>query len=149
MKTLQKYLARIAYLPNGAKFNFLAHIFMYVTFAFGFAYTFFGETDSVGASILYKTTSQDFGSLSLSVWGICAMLFSIGNLAVVVFRIFPLARWAAMLGFALWLFAGLVYLQDEFWFQLAVGAVPNMIFWTWYYINVGDVVRQHDNASVA
>lgn len=69
------------------------------------------------------------------------MMVALVNLTATVLRIRWLAKPAAMAGFLLWTLTVLIYGQEGYWFQLAVGALPNMAFWAWYYVAVSSVIR--------
>lgn len=138
---MKTWMQRIIYEDDGHRFNPLAHIFFYLTFAFGFAFTFFYHTDSVRMSPLLQATDDLLGERSLPIWGLCAIIVTVANTVAVVRRIDWLVVTAAMGGFAIWLFALIMYAQSGSWFQLLVGAVPNMVFWAWYYLNIKASLR--------
>lgn len=134
----------MVYRPDGIKRNFLSHTFFYVTFVFGVFFTFFYQTDSVGQSVLYKVTKANVGEFPLPIWGLCAILVAVLNTAGIVAGRVRLVRVAAMGGFLLWLFAGIAYLLAQGWFQFLVAAVPQIVFWIWYYFKVGDFQRTYN-----
>ena len=139
MELLKSIFYRATHKPDGTYINPLAHIFFYITFVFGMAFTFFGKTDTVREAVLYSESQRQFGEWSLSVWGVCAMLVSVWNTYIIIAR--KPNSFGAMLGFALWLYAVLIYLSGDFYFQILVAAVPNLIFWGWWYIRLSRYFR--------
>jgi|SRR6478736_6865629 len=132
--TIKELYYRATHRPDGTYINPLTHIFFYMTFVFGVAFTFFGYTDTVREAVLFSESQRQFGSWVLSAWGICAMLVTVLNTTMIVFR----KGWyfVPVLGFALWLYAVMIYLMGDFYFQILVAAVPNLLFWGWWYIRV-------------
>ena len=134
MELLKSLLYKATHKPDGEYINPLAHVFFYITFIFGAAFTFFGYTDTVRTAVLYAQSERQFGSWSLSAWGVCAMIVTVWNTYIIIARKPNSA--GAMLGFMLWLYAVLIYLSGDFYFQILVAAVPNLIFWGWWYIRL-------------
>lgn len=139
--TLRKFGHRITYRPDGVRRNSLSYIFFFQTLAFGVAYTFFGHTDTVSNSILYVETQNAFGFIPLPIWGVCAMLVTVANIAGILTEKVSVVKSSALVGFMLWLFASIVYLLSDSYFQLAVGGFVQVYFWIWYYFRVGRFAR--------
>lgn len=129
-------LYRLTHNRDGEALNPLIHIFFFTTLIYGVSFTFFAWTDSVHESVLYQHTEQTFGRLPLPIWGVCAMLVVVLNTWAIYSRHRSWLGKSGMLGFGVWLFALFIYLQDGLWFQLLAGAVPNLAFWSWYYMRV-------------
>jgi hypothetical protein len=127
---------RLTHNRDGERLNPLIHIFFYVMLVNGIFFTFFTGFDTVQESVLYQHTRDAFGTLPLPFWGTCAILVTVGNTWAILYRKVKTISWFALAGFAVWLFAFIIYLQDGLMFQLLAGAVPNLIFWTWYYFRV-------------
>src|SRR6478752_8675686 len=129
---IKEFYYRATHKPDGSYFNPLAHIFFYNTFVFGVAFTFFGNTDTVRNAVLYTESAKQFGPWALSAWGVCAMIVTLWNTYTIVAR--KPSYGPALLGFALWMYAVLIYAMGDFYFQILVAAVPNLLFWGWWYI---------------
>jgi hypothetical protein len=110
------------------------HLFIFMTFVFGFSFTFFSHTNTVQSSILYAQT-QNFSGSALNTWGVIAMLAPICHIVGLLIRGkygIHFMQAAMYGGFYVWLWAFIVYVSGDFWFQVAAGAVPNLLFWVWY-----------------
>lgn len=127
---------RLMHNREGWPLNPLIYIFFYLTAVNGIFFTFLTSLDTVQQSVLYQHTRDAFGTMPLPIWGVCAMLAVAINLTAILGRHRKLLGYGGMLGFGVWLFAGFIYVQDLLWFQALVGAVPNLIFWAWYYFRV-------------
>lgn len=134
MKAFSSLWYKVTHRPDGTYFNPLVHIFFYITFVFGFSFTFLNDTENIKNVILFAQSEKSIGYFVISVWGVAAMLITIANTYSVVNRKFSPAP--ALLGFMLWLYAGVIYGMTGFYFQLAVVGVPNLIFWGWYYVQI-------------
>lgn len=119
---------------TGELLNPLMHVFIFVQLVFGSAFLFFGDTNTVQSSVLYQQTLS-WGPGTVNMWGLIGFLVPILHLFGVVIRGkfgIQLMRLALAGGFFIWLWAVVLYVQDDFWFQLLAGAVPNLSFWIWY-----------------
>lgn len=125
---------RLTYLDNGVPYNPLIHLFFFQTLAMGVAYVFFGGTETVMASVLFYESVKTIGGLSVSLWGVCALVLTLANtLAIYLRRGVELTAFA---GFLLWLYAFIIYFAGAFYFQVIAGAIVNLIFWMWFYLRV-------------
>jgi hypothetical protein len=133
---MRKFARNLVYRPDGSPINPLAHLFFYITFVFGAAYVFFGDTAPVQASILFIESKSQFNSSVLSIWGVAAIITTMLNTWLIGSENTKNSHWGAMLGFLLWMYAFLVYALGGFWFQLLATAIPNLAFWAWYYFAI-------------
>lgn len=135
---------RLIYRPDEKRRNFLSFIFFYTTFSFGLFFTAFYNTDSVHDSVLYEVTERNLGDIPLPIWGACAMLVVVVNLVGIVVSNAAVVKAAAMGGFLVWLFASIAYMFTDEDFQFFAIALPQVVFWVWYYFKVGEFKRVYD-----
>lgn len=133
---MKRTLYRLMHNRDGKFLNPLMHIFFYITLVNGLFFSVFSFTNGVQESVLYKHTQDAFGTAPLPIWGVCAMLVVAINTAAIYFRHRTWLGTGGMLGFLVWAFAFFIYMQDGLWFQMAGVALPNLLFWTWYYFRV-------------
>lgn len=110
------------------------HIFLAITLLAGIWFTFFGYTDAVQVSLLWQATNTSLTPWVMNLWGSAALLVTGLNTYGITQRKPRIHNAAAMGGFALWLYAAVMYLSGAFWFHLTVMALPNLAFWTYYYV---------------
>jgi hypothetical protein len=133
---LKDFAYRLSHDRDSVRLNPLIHIFFYITLVNGIFFTFLTGIDSVQQSVLYVHTKQAFGTTPLPFWGVCAILVTVVNTWAIYTRRRRTIANSGLAGFAVWLFAFIIYAQDLLWFQMLAGAVPNLAFWTWYYFRV-------------
>jgi hypothetical protein len=141
---LSKYWHRLVYRSEGNKVPFLIYPFLFMTAVPGIAYTFFGGSQTVQASILYGLTAVQLGTVGVSVWGIACMAAVVIALVNILMRKKWAGRTAPVLGFMVWTYALIVYLTNGFYYQLLVFALPQVVFWVWHYLRVEDYWRNFD-----
>lgn len=144
---MKKYINRVLYRSPGKQLPFLIYPFLLMTAAPGFAYVFFSSTNTVSASILFTLTSVTFGSIFVSVWGVAAVVAVLLALVNIVFRKKWAGRSAPMLGFMVWLYALIIYLDSSFILQAIGYAIPQMLFWAWHYVRVEQYWRNVENGT--
>ena len=143
---MKRFVSHIRYKADGTKVNPLIHVFFFVTLVFGLGFTIFYNEPSVQQSILFSQTISLFGLGQIKFWGALALFTAVGNWWVHGVRLRKAISPFAILGFLLWAFAFFIYLQSGFWFQLFAGALPNMIFWAWLWLDIKRFER--DNPGV-
>lgn len=134
MRTKQWWWNRFTKCDSGLYLNPLMHVFMFILLAFTVAFLFFGETDSVQASVLYQQTVM-IDDIAVNAWAAAGALAIFLHTAGMLFRGkwgIKMLKFAIFAGFYVWLWAAVVYLQDGYWFQFFANALPNIAFWTWY-----------------
>lgn len=143
---MKKYFHRLIYRTENKKHNFLMHPFLLMTASYGVALTFFQHTAPVQQSILYTltVTSGVIPHNALSVWGIVALVVTVFNFVGIMVRNKALGTAVSMGGFMLWVYAFMVYAMYGYWLQVFFAAIPNLMFWGWYYITIN---RFHDSES--
>lgn len=138
------YVKRLIYVDNRSKIkiNPLFYPFLLATFAYGLGFTAFPWWSGVNSSSLFSAMSAIQFTLP-HLWGIFALLAGIFAMILVLFRRGGwLGETAAMFGFLVWLFAGIVYALGGYWMVFLSVTGPNMYFWGWYYIRVKWYERQ-------
>lgn len=140
---MSKYLLRLMYRDVEEKelHNPLMHPFLLLTAAYGVALVFFANTAPVQATVLYVLTIAELPDAVVSIWGIVALIVTVLNIIGVMVRVRWLSRSVALGGVALWIYAFFLYALNGYILQLFIAAVPNMIFWFWYYYTIG---KYHD-----
>lgn len=134
MSLLKVCWHRLTKCDSGQMLNPLMFVFLYVTLAFSVAFVFFGETKTVQLSPLYME-SKAAGEEWVSLWGAIGLMVVALHCAGLLIRNLPgiyMMIAAAVGGFYLWLWATVLYAQEDLWFQFAAAAIPNLLFWCWY-----------------
>lgn len=120
------------------------YLFFFITFAFGLCFTFLSSWSGADQTQLYQTSQLHLFDGVTNIWG--GLCLWVGGFIVLnhITRWATLGSWTAFLGAALWSYAALVYLFDHFWFGLIVAALPNLVFWTFFYLRATRYHRIHD-----
>jgi len=113
--------------------NPLMHIFFLISLVFGFAFGIAPEFFGADQTVLFKETELNYWDGITSLWGLGLIVVTLSNTVVLLTRWRWLGSPTAWTGFFLWLYAMLVYLQEGFWLGLFGAALPNILFWAWYY----------------
>lgn len=100
----------------------LALLFMLATLAYGIGFILARFTDVLGTSSLYITMTGIHPYITL-IWGVVCVLAVIHTAAGF--------RFASLLGFMAWVFAGICYVIAGNWLVLVAVALPNMLYWLW------------------
>lgn len=138
---MKQRLHNLRYHTNEEPQNMLIFLFFYITFGFGFFYLTAFHTASVKASILFAQSGNLFGAKLIVIWSIAAIIVGLGSTIAQAFKptnggkskfLSPLA----IFGFMVWTYVFIVYALGGFWFQVATGAAPNMVFWAGYWISL-------------
>lgn len=132
---------RLIYRRPGKHHNFLMHPFLLMTLSYGIALVFFTHTGPVAGTVLYKLTVAHFGSDVVSLWGASAIAITVINTIGMLVRKRWLGTWVSIAGFMLWTYAFVLYATGGFWLQVFYAAIPNMMFWAWYYMTI---IKYHD-----
>ena len=133
---MKNVVYRLTHNRDGDPLNPLIHIFFFITFVNGIAFTFFTGTHTVATTALFEQTVHMFGTMPLPIWGLLAIAAALINWLAIVTRHRRFLGYAGMLGWAVWLFTFFIYLFGGLWFQVFAATIPNMIFWVWYYFRV-------------
>lgn len=119
---------------SGKFLNPFMHVFLFYTLAWGIAMTFFGDTETVSATILYRET-KDIGFSLTNVWGLVAIVVMITHTTAFWVRGKHGVKMMGLCVFGgayLWIWAGIIYIESGFYFQFIIACLPNLAFWTWY-----------------
>lgn len=138
-----KYRYRLTNISEKEKQNPLMYLFFWETFCYGFAFTFFPNSQTVTGTILYQLTTFHFAAAILSWWGVVAMLVVIGSLIGIYLRKSWLGQAVSIGGFCLWLYALILYAIHGFGLQVAAVAGTNLVFWTWWFFLIMRYHRQN------
>lgn len=140
---MKKYWLRFIYRNEEDRFPLWLYLMLLVTLANGIAFTFFGHTTSVQASVLFQLTS-DFGSHYVSLWGVIAIAAVIFTVVNLLWRYGPISSLGPYLGYLAWLYAALVYLTHGYWLQL-ISAVVWLAFWVLHHMRLVSYRRNIDS----
>lgn len=138
---MKKYLKRLVWRTEDELLNPLSHVFFFVALVFGLAFAFFPVVSGASQTVLYVLTKFSVGSTVSSVWGVCLVLLTLANTSMLIFRPRCMGGTVAAAGFMLWGYAAIIYSYGHFWLGLLGLAVPNLVFWGWYYFMVKDYHR--------
>ena len=131
---------------RGELFNFLIYPFLLVTFSYGVGFVFFGGTTAVHDSSLYLAMTH-IAPLTPLIWGTIAILVIVVGIYVLLADKPPVGKVTALVGFALWFFAGMCYALTGGWLTLVSVALPSMMFWAWQYFSLSRF-RREDVADI-
>lgn len=140
---MNKYVSRLTSSARGEAFNPLIWPLLFSTFAYGvgfaliFPLTRYTSESSLYTSMLYIDKNVP------AIWGAIALVNIAGGLTFLLFNIPPFGKVSGLVGFMLWVFAGLCYSLDGEWLVLFAVAVPNMWFWFWQYLSLS-LFRRED-----
>lgn len=140
---MRKYLLRFVYRDTEEKefHNILMHPFFLITAAYGIALVFFPGTAPVQATVLYTLTTTHLPDVTVSIWGLAAVAITVVNIIGIFVRNRFLGRGVALGGISLWIYAFFLYAFYGFFLQVFIVAIPNTLFWFWYYYTIG---KYHD-----
>lgn len=141
---MKKIWDRFRYVSEGVPQNPLMYLFFLITAAYGVAFTFFQHTEAVTGTILYQLTLANLGPHVLSLWGVVAILVIAGTLVGIYVRKTWLGQAVSMGGFLLWVYSLFLYGLNGFILQVFGLAIPNMLFWAWWYFIIQGYHRQYD-----
>lgn len=133
---IMKYLKRLVYRSEGQLFNPLMHIFLFITLVFGVAFGIAPHVFGADQTVLYAQTLINIGHNASSAWGWGLILVTIGNTVLLATRIRWLGGIVSCCGFMLWLYALITYMATGYWLGSFAAALPNLLFWAWYYFRV-------------
>ena len=137
MKVLQRLFIGTPESP----INPMVHMWFFVTLSAGIAFLFFGHTDAVQSSILWQVTNANLSSHVLNLWGLVAIIVTAVNTWAVYARNLPVGITNILVGVMLWLYAVILYAIGGFWFHVFVIGLPNLAFWSYYYMYMQDFKR--------
>lgn len=134
---MNKYVRRLVYFTDDGdeKLSPLIYLFLFMTVVYSVAFMFFPPGES---NTLY-TVLHHFGADKF--WAGTGLTVLVLNNITFIWRIPPLSKFVAMLGFLMWLYAVIVtFAYGAAVVGLAV-AVPNLLFWVWYYFKTVEYER--------
>lgn len=147
MTTMKRYRSRVSSSARGELFNPLIYPFLFSTLSYGIGFLFLAGSDAVGLSSLH-VAMYSIATWFPILWGAIAILTIVGGLTFLLFNIPPFGKITGLIGFMLWLFAGVVYALTGGWLTLFSVAMPNMFFWIWQYLSLS-LFRREDAEDVA
>lgn len=126
---------RLTRKPDGSKIPVPTHLFFFITLIFGIAFGTPPFILDVGTTKLFAFATATHPYVPF-IFGGALLLTTALNTAMLLTRKPVFGFGTAMLGFIAWLYAGVAYIMGGFYFGLIVAALPNIIFWGWYYMQV-------------
>lgn len=129
-------LDRLRYKTPGIHLNPLIYPFLVYSFATGLAFVFFEDSAPVQASVLFQLTLAHAPDLAISVWGVLAMVVPVLVVVGLVVRQKWLGDFTTWLGFAMWVYAAIIFALYGFWLQVFTAGFINVFFWAWYWFQV-------------
>lgn len=135
---------RITFRRPGVRLNPLIIPFLFYTFAVGVAFVMFPESSGVQASVLYHLTLGHLPDVAVSIWGVAAMLIPVMAVVGLLVRKKWLGDLTTWLGFALWLFATIIFGLYGYWLQVFSTGTLNLCFWIWYWWEVRDYYNNNE-----
>ncbi len=133
---MNKYVTRVGVSSRGEIFNPLIWPFLLSTLAYGVGFALvYPFTNTGGSSALY-TAMASISPIVPTVWGVLCLLTIISGLTFLLFGTPPAGKLSGLVGFMLWLFAGVSFVSHGDFIILFSVAIPNMVFWFWQYINL-------------
>ena len=146
---MNKYLKRLIYVDSSEtqKINPLLYPPLLATLVYGSGVVFFGWWDGVALSSLYQAMSGMYPWLP-QIWGLFAMVSAASAAVLLLIRRGWWGETAAMTGFLSWMFALFVYMTGGYWLVVITVTLPNLYFWTYYYLSVKEFMRRKSNGLV-
>lgn len=141
---MTNYIKRLVYVDdNNTKINALIWPFLFCVTMYGIGFTLFPQFSWVNSSSLFQSFFMVHDWLP-RIWGIGAVLAGGSAISMMLLRKPFLGGTAAMLGFLVWLFAGILYISNGYILVFLTVSVPNMYFWVFYYFRLKWYIRQRD-----
>lgn len=100
----------------------------------------------VGSSFLFDTMNSISPTVPL-IWGVVAIATVIMGATFLLFNIPPAGTYSGLLGFMVWLFVAILYVQGGDWLVLLAIALPNAFFWIWQFLSLSRF-RREDEADL-
>jgi hypothetical protein len=138
---MNKYVFRATHSERGELFNPLIWPFLIATFAYSVGFLTLFSTEAISKSSLWVTMHGLWAPLPF-VWGSVCFITIVMGLTFLMFKIPPIGRLSGLLGFMIWVFAGLCWALTGGYITLFSIALPNMYFWMWQYISLSNFRRQ-------
>jgi hypothetical protein len=132
---MDKYWNRLIYRNTEDRFPLWLYLTLAYTLSNGMAFTFFGHSKSVSASVLFQLTSNFGGSHFVSLWGLLAIAAVVLTILNLLVRYRPISGLGPTIGYLVWLYATLVYLTHGYLFQM-VPAVIQLAFWLHHHMRL-------------
>lgn len=138
---MKRYIRRLVWRDNDVLINPLSHIFFLITLVMGLAFGAFPDFFHVETTVLFVQTLVSFPDLIANIWGWAMLAVSIANVILLMTR-WRFGQCVAMAGFMGWLYAALVYILAGYWFGLLAVAIPNLLFWVYYFMSISEYHNQ-------
>lgn len=132
---MNKYLSRVTSSARGEAFNPLIWPSLFSTLVYGVGFMVLAHTDSIEQSSLYRAMSG-IHSLAPLLWGMVAVATIVVGLTFLLFNIPPAGKVSGLVGFMVWVFAGLCWVLTGGLFLALAVAFPNIWFWIWQYLSL-------------
>lgn len=144
--SMTNYIRRLIYVDAAetTKVNPLFYAFMFGTLMYGLGFVFFGFTEGVSSSSLYKSLFMLHEWLP-RVWGLGALVAGILSFYCILTRqTHYISPFTSMLGVMVWLFAAFCYLQTGAWLLVLTITIPYGYFWVYWYFRLKWYLRLKD-----
>jgi hypothetical protein len=131
---MNKYISRLTSSSRGEAFNKLAWLFLGPTF-------FVGLAVSIGVPLGLGGTSQSMATAldgifpnGALIWGIIAVFNIAMGVTFLAFQKPPFGKASGLIGFMLWVWAGISFSIENLYLLVLVICVPQAMFWIWQYL---------------
>lgn len=132
---MNKYFSRVTSSARGEVFNPLTYPFFLTTLLFGTAFVSYSWFNGVTTTSLF-VIMESLGAFVPFVWGVVALATIVMGITFLMFNIPPAGKVSGLIGFTVWLFAGLCWMFGGYWLIAMSIAAPNMYFWGWQYLSL-------------
>lgn len=132
---MNKYVSRVTSSARGETFNPLIYPSLICTLVYGLGFTIFSWVDSVNSSSLHRAMTE-VNPIIPPIWGSIAIATIVVGFTFLLFNVPPAGRISGLVGFMLWVFAGICWSITEAEFVVFAVAVPNLWFWIWQYLSL-------------
>jgi hypothetical protein len=145
---MNKYISRVTSSARGETFNPLIYPSLMTTLAYGLGFTAFAWLDSISTSSLFQAMTAVNPVIPV-LWGAVAVLTIVVGFIFLLFNKPPAGKLSGLVGFMLWLFAGICWYMTGGEFLVFVLAIPNMWFWIWQYLSLARFRQEEKDDAVA
>jgi hypothetical protein len=140
---MSKFTRQFTHITDSEKQNPLMYLFFLETLAWGLAFVAASGTSAVEATVLYSQNVATFGVTIGTIWGVVAVLVVLGSLIGIYLRKSWLGQTVSLGGFAVWMYAGFLYMLGGYWLHLLAVALPNILFWIWWFFIIQSYHRKY------
>jgi hypothetical protein len=131
---MNKYISRLTSSSRGEVFNKLAWLFLFPTFFVGLAFVVGIPLGLGGTSQAMATALNGLVPHGATIWGSLAMANIILGTTFLLIRFPPFGKTAGLIGFMLWLWAGIAFAMEGLGLLTFVICIPQGLFWIWQYL---------------